>query len=302
MIGTLTIEEAAVEATKLPTDFGYYGELDLGVTWGFSGFSTHRDADAMTTANWQSITEDLCKRFPDDTSIMGASHWAVGWTDELLIRVYDEDGDITHVFHEVLEYHHALADYPVIDESLMSRIEHEELIDYLKEAIPFSRVKDNVDLSTNVVEELVAGFLFEHYTVCHVDEVTDDQIEDAMNTITLIFYPVCRECDEQDETGYIALDGSGRCAQCDVAAEVEAGDACSIVHDTYETNPYQVFTPNGGAALVSHEDAYDFLKAEAEEHDWRHLNFYSVDSDGNVMDLNEIGYDIDYANQTTFEI
>ena len=87
-----------------------------------------------------------------------------------------------------------------------------------------------------------------------------------------------------------------------MAAEVEAGDACSIVFDSYEVNPFQVFTPNGGGAFPTYDDAFEFVKSEAEEWDWRHLNFYSIDRDGTVSDINEIGYDIDYENQTTFDI
>lgn len=323
MIGTMTIEEAAKQATTLPPDFGYYGDLDLGGTWGFSGFSVNRDSEALERSNFQVVSEHMQKEHPDDVSIMGASHWAVGWSDELLVKVYqdgcictEEDVDdhregcpewlnpehrITDAFKEILEFHYSLADYPVLDETLMSKIEHEELISYLREAIPWSRVRNDISFADNsYVEGEVATYLFDVFSYCHVDEVTDSSLEEAMDALPKYFYPICRECEEQDESGYIMPDGSGRCAACDVAAEVEAGDAASIVHDTWETNPFQVFTPNGGAALVTYDDAYDFLKAESAEHDWRHLNFYSVDKDGNVSDLNEIGFDIDYENQLTF--
>ena len=156
MIGTLTTEEAAAEAIKLPSDFGYYGNVDLGVTWGFSGFGTHRDDDALGKANFQTFNEFMQEKYPDDVTVMGATHWAVGWSEQVLVRVYDDEGNITPAFEETLEFHHSLADYPCLDDTLMSKIEHEELIEYLNFEIPYSRVRDGVDCSDDSVAEAVA--------------------------------------------------------------------------------------------------------------------------------------------------
>jgi hypothetical protein len=137
----MDIIEAARAALTRPSDFGYWGSDEMFVTWGYT-LSVHRDSDVLDRSNWQVITDDMLERFPDDCRIESASHWAVGWIEQLAVRVLREDGpvfpaefnedDITEAFEAIYEWSDKLSDYPVADEEHYSKLEYDEEMDYLK--------------------------------------------------------------------------------------------------------------------------------------------------------------------------
>ena len=123
-------EEAVQESASIP-DFGYSGDVDLGKTWAIT-FSKNRDSNLMEESNYDSIKEDLEKRFPDDVSDEHFSHLAVGWVDHLLVRMLDKRGDVTKAGAAALEWKERLDGYPVADEEDLSRRELEATLDNIK--------------------------------------------------------------------------------------------------------------------------------------------------------------------------
>jgi hypothetical protein len=105
-----------------------------------SGFGRHRDSDALARANWM-VAERLLHEAagitdhePGDLPVFSISgdevytepvilgswgHWAVGWVEELLIRV-DNDA-VTRCAYELHTY--VTEQYPVLDDELHAEIE-----------------------------------------------------------------------------------------------------------------------------------------------------------------------------------
>lgn len=133
--------QEAKKAIERPDSFAYFGELPLFETWGLCGPGQHRDSDTLGKSNFQVITEDMQERFPEDCEIVGSGHWGVGWTEQLAVRVFKdkpEDGrfwpreeDITDAFKALLEWDKDLSDYPVANDEHHSKLEHEEMVEYL---------------------------------------------------------------------------------------------------------------------------------------------------------------------------
>lgn len=102
--------------------FAYFGDLPLGETWA-GCFGVHRDSDVLERSNWRVIKADLEKRFPDDVRDERSSHWLVGWSDSLTVRLLNDDGTPTDAARAVYQWKEKLADYPVADESDYSELE-----------------------------------------------------------------------------------------------------------------------------------------------------------------------------------
>lgn len=92
--------------------------------------STHRDADSVNRANWRTWTRALepytvpTDEAPDSPAVLihGASHWAVGWYDEMLIS---RDAPV-EALEAVADGLDALADYPVLSDDELSAVEIED--------------------------------------------------------------------------------------------------------------------------------------------------------------------------------
>ena len=106
-------------------DFGYHGETPIGKTWAMA-FSVHRDSDILGESNWAVISADMERRFPEDVTIERMGHWAVGWVDYLLVRMLDDDGQLTEAGDAALDWKDKLDRYPVADENDYSERESEE--------------------------------------------------------------------------------------------------------------------------------------------------------------------------------
>ena len=111
--------------------FHYFGDLDYGKTWGRT-FSVNRDSDTIGRSNWDTITEDLEERFPDDVQIERASHWACGWIDYLAVRMLNEDGTPTEAAIAVHEWREQLDEYPVANDERLSELEWNEAYETLE--------------------------------------------------------------------------------------------------------------------------------------------------------------------------
>lgn len=112
-----------VSANELPIlhgsaadSFAYYGTR---AGWRI-GLSVHRDSDALERSNWRVIAPPMVAEYGDDCAIERMGHWAVGWTDYLLVRP-DSSAEAAMV-----GWLDRLADYPVADEDDYSALESAE--------------------------------------------------------------------------------------------------------------------------------------------------------------------------------
>lgn len=122
-------------ALKKPDDFGYWGDKEMFVTWGFSGHDRTGMAKILEEANFKSISEKLMTQYPDDFRIEHYRHWACGYVDRLVCRIliHKDKGfveeNITEAFAKAIEYHIELEDYPIFDEDLYYEMEAKEIFE-----------------------------------------------------------------------------------------------------------------------------------------------------------------------------
>ncbi len=94
-------------------------------------YTTNRDADACTRSNHRIITRTLAPWTGDhkegaSVESISHSHWACGYVDGFLIRVYDASGAITDAFTAYSEMVDSLADYPILSDEDFSQEESTE--------------------------------------------------------------------------------------------------------------------------------------------------------------------------------
>jgi hypothetical protein len=78
---------------SLPANFVYYGDKPLGTTWA-STFEICRDSSDRESA-FHRFARGLAEKFPGEYEVARMSHWAVGWTEQLLVRMLDDSGAVT---------------------------------------------------------------------------------------------------------------------------------------------------------------------------------------------------------------
>ena len=94
-------------------------------------YSTCRDSEVMNRANYEAIKSEFKARdfkLKKGVIIEGASHWAVGWVEYILI--HKDNKRLVELGHKIRE---ALDDYPVYDECLYSDMEHQERVETFKD-------------------------------------------------------------------------------------------------------------------------------------------------------------------------
>lgn len=128
------VMEAAREALTHPPDSSFSDD-DLFVTWGLT-IGMHRDSDLVDTSNFERVTEDMRRVFPADVYVTHAGHWAVGWADQLTVRVLEPWADpygytardVTRAFRVITSVAaHLREQYPVYDEADLSEREYEAM-------------------------------------------------------------------------------------------------------------------------------------------------------------------------------
>jgi hypothetical protein len=110
-----TLAQEAVAEFRKMRDFGYSGELPLGETWALT-ISKSRDSGLLEQSNYDSIYEDMKKRFPRDVVSERFGHWAVGWVEQLAVHMLDKQGRVTKAGKAIIDWQQKLEDYPVADE------------------------------------------------------------------------------------------------------------------------------------------------------------------------------------------
>lgn len=133
-IANYSLTELARSALQKPSDFGYWGDEEMFVTWGFTGHDKTAASKILEEANFKAISDDLLTRFPNDFRIERYKHWATGWVERLVCRILIHkdkeivDENISEAFNEAMRYHEMLDDYPIIDETLYADMETLEII------------------------------------------------------------------------------------------------------------------------------------------------------------------------------
>lgn len=106
------ITEQAKAALEYPSDFGYFGSDETMWKTSAPTITKTRDSSNRENAAFDIAWEILCEEFPDlapegeDKSqtkderpgkfyVFGASHWAVGWIEQIVVPVLKEPGEVT---------------------------------------------------------------------------------------------------------------------------------------------------------------------------------------------------------------
>ena len=173
----------AHQALEKPSDFGYWGNEDMFKTWGFTGIDQHRDSFILDRCNFEVITKDLMKRYPNDFRIETYSHWACGSVDRLVCRILKNFGDeiieenITSAFIAAMNWHNELGEYPIADEDRYEEMLFEDGVDSMK-YLPFYLV-NLIDQSVEDWHEKIYHEI--HYNMRIEDyDIQDDDIRMAI--------------------------------------------------------------------------------------------------------------------------
>lgn len=142
---TVSIEEFAKQGLHYPEDFAT--GVESAFTTHAQVYGTHRDADLLDQSNWQVYLKELEPGEPGvgDVYILPCSHWAVGWYDHLMVRVYNQfNSEYTPQFLKAYDLYVARQNYPVLDEEDYCQREHDDLCSTLVQSydVPEDRVSD----------------------------------------------------------------------------------------------------------------------------------------------------------------
>lgn len=136
------IVNLAIKAMQKPSDFGWWGNDEMFVTWGWSGIVKHRDSDLLEISNFDFISNDLISAFPEDFNIVGVGHWAVGHLDQLIVRILkNEDAgfvedNITDAFKHSMGWVDTLSEYPVACDLHYSMLVMDKVHEYGIQILP----------------------------------------------------------------------------------------------------------------------------------------------------------------------
>lgn len=142
----MDIVEMAKLSLKQPSD-SWFGNDLLWNTHGMSGWNQHRDSSLIERANFNFVVDQLAENFgSEDTDglwwINHASHWAVGWVDQIMVKVVndpeqsiDED-NLTDIFSFCMELIDSSMDYVVLSDAYYESLKEQELISEVQGNFP----------------------------------------------------------------------------------------------------------------------------------------------------------------------
>jgi len=109
----------------------------------------HRDSNNIDKSNAVVIEREICQRFPEDAHIESFSDWLVGWTEHLVLRVYDAQGGITEAFQSYDRLARKMENYPLLDEELYSEMDEGDVLHIVEMAI---QQLDGVEMKAELPE------------------------------------------------------------------------------------------------------------------------------------------------------
>lgn len=110
-----TITEMFAELNAKGRPCAYHD--DDGDQWLVTGIGQNRDSGLLDRVNFASAIKIL-EKAGIDHEVKRANHWAVGWVEDLMIRVGDD-----RAIAEIEEIEGALANYPILDDDAYSAAE-----------------------------------------------------------------------------------------------------------------------------------------------------------------------------------
>lgn len=126
------LAEKVVKSFREIPDFGYSGDLPLGRTWGIA-FGQSRDSGLMEQSNFAVISADMLKRFRRDVQVVRFGHWAVGWVENIAVKMLDRHGRVTPAARAIFDWKSKMEDYPVADDEDYSQREYDAAADWIKQ-------------------------------------------------------------------------------------------------------------------------------------------------------------------------
>jgi len=124
------IAKAAAGNWKKFGDFGWHGAPDDADRYMIYNIRT-RDSSLLEESNADYI-ERVMKKVRG-VELQRHSHWAVGWTEALIVPVYDKKGKITAAFKKLVEIMQTKAEYQVLDEDDYSNREYDATLENIVE-------------------------------------------------------------------------------------------------------------------------------------------------------------------------
>jgi hypothetical protein len=102
--------------------------------WALFG-TVHRDSGNIDKSNAATIEREICEVFSEDAHIERFQDWLVGWSENLVIRVYDAQGEITPAFQAYDALARKMENYPLLDEDLYGEMEADSVESTIEMAI-----------------------------------------------------------------------------------------------------------------------------------------------------------------------
>jgi hypothetical protein len=128
LIDESSVIDLAKQAIEQPED-SWFGNDNLWHTHGMSGFSCHRDSGLIERSNFDVMVEILSEEFGEqdvdgDWWVNHASHWAVGWVNQIMVRIIIDPNlddpfiytNITDIFKFCMEHINNIHDYAILDD------------------------------------------------------------------------------------------------------------------------------------------------------------------------------------------
>lgn len=146
-------------------------------------YMTHRDADLVTVSNWEVSQQILAPHLNADEPdiwIEYHSHWACGWVEGYVVRVFNADGAITDAARALYDVIERIDDYHLLDEEDYSQREYDAQIESIKST--YLRNSDMIDDPPDDWPEQVWQHLWDgdQYAFCEDGYVIEECVERAM--------------------------------------------------------------------------------------------------------------------------
>ena len=103
--------------------------------WSIGPCVLTRDSGLRAQANYNSLIKHLktdCPNLRKDWQSHTFDHWGFGWAEHLSFRVLNKDGTPSAIFKVLKAWDNALSDYPVADDSELSRLEHDAGVENIR--------------------------------------------------------------------------------------------------------------------------------------------------------------------------
>jgi len=123
-------------------------------------YTSNRDSRLMEESNAAAIDKIMAEFIGDDCWQERHSHWACGYVDGYVIRVYDKDGNITPAFEKWYEIAVTLEDYPLLDDDDYYEREYGATLENIRNEMHYA-INQLEDDGIEVDEDGLSGKVFD---------------------------------------------------------------------------------------------------------------------------------------------